>query len=999
MAAHAHDVAVLLAVADVLLIDLRVHGVGDEGARLLVVRVELDDLAAQLVPVGGRQQVAGAAGDGLLALEHDALQILREAAGRLAHHALEVAHDAVGEGEVLALFDDVLGREVVLHHEDREVADHLGRRRDLDDVAEHEVDGAVHLLDLREAVAEAERLDLRLQVRVLAAGDLVAVDIGDGDLEALVEALVAQAHVGPVIGQLLQALRVKAGVALLTAQGLDNGVHRRLAREVGQRSDGGVDHVHAGLGRHEIGRDLVVGGVVRVQVDGDADLLLEGAHELLGGVGLEQAGHVLDGQHVGAAALELLGEVDVVLERVAVARRVEDVAGVAHGALEELALTQDLVHGGLHVRQPVERVEHAEYVDALAGGLGDEGAHKVVRIARVADEVRAAQQHLERDVRDLLAQHLQALPRGLVQEAVGGVERRAAPHLEREAVGEDVGRAVGALEHVAGAQAGAQQGLVRVAHRRVGDEQLLLAEDPVLDGLGAVGVEQELEPVLLRDLALRLREARRVVLVALGVGVVDLDVGDVFEHAGRAVARFGELEQFRRLVDELRVALAGDERRVRENVRHERDVRLHAAHVLFIDGAGGLAADGGEGAVPARDLDEQGVVVRRDDRARADIAAVETHAEAAAGAVGLDLAVVGREVVGRVLGGHAALDGVAVDLEVVLVAETDLRVADRLTLGDEDLRAHEVDVRDHLGDGVLDLDAGVHLDEVVVAVAVDEELHGAGVDIADGLGDLHGVGVQLLADALGHAPRGRELDDLLVAALQRAVALAEVAHVAVLVGEDLHLDVLGLHEVLLDEDVVIAEGLARLALDELERGDDVLGHLAQAHAAAAAAGRRLEDDGEAEADGLLERLLPVAQGLGAAGDDRHAALHGDLLGRELVAHLAEHVARGADERDAGLFAGAGKVRVLGQEAVARVDGVDAAALGQVDDLGDVEIRAQGALVLADEVGLIGTGAEHAQFVFLGVHGHGVDAEVVARAEDTHRDLAAVGGKDLVENFF
>ena len=179
-----------------------------------------------------------------------------------------------------------------------------------------------------------------------------------------------------------------------------------------------------------------------------------------------------------------------------------------------------------------------------------------------------------------------------------------------------------------------------------------------------------------------------------------------------------------------------------------------------------LRQTAGKGAVPARDLDEQGVIVRRDDRARADVAAVETYAEAAAGAVGLDLAVVGREVVGRVLGGHAALDGVAVDLEVVLVAETDLRVADRLPLGDEDLRTHEVDVCDHLGDGVLDLDAGGHLDEIVVAVAVDEELHRAGVDIADGLGDLHGVSVQLLADALGHTPRGRKLHDLLVAALQ-----------------------------------------------------------------------------------------------------------------------------------------------------------------------------------------------------------------------------------------
>ena len=55
--------------------------------------------------------------------------------------------------------------------------------------------------------------------------------------------------------------------------------------------------------------------------------------------------------------------------------------------------------------------------------------------------------------------------------------------------------------------------------------------------------------------------------------------------------------------------------------------------------------------------------------------------------------------------------------------------------------------------------------------------------------------------------------------------------------------------------------------------------------------------------------------------------------------------------------------------------------------------------MADEVGLVGTGTEQAVDILVGVHGHGVDAEVVARAEDTHRDLAAVGGKDLVENFF
>ena len=421
--------------------------------------------------------------------------------------------------------------------------------------------------------------------------------------------------------------------------------------------------------------------------------------------------------------------------------------------------------------------------------------------------------------------------------------------------------------------------------------------------------------------------------------------------------------------------------------------------MLLAQGAGGLAAHGGEGAVPARDLDEQGVVVGGDGRARADVAAVETHAEAAAGAVARDAAVVGREVVGRVLGRHAALDGVAVDAQILLLFETDLRMAHGVTLRDEDLGAHEVDARDHFGDGVLDLNAGVHLDEVVVAVAVHEEFHGAGVHVADGLGDLHGVVVQLLAHALRHAPRRGELHDLLVAALQRAVALAEMAHVAVLVGENLHLDVLRLDEVLLDEDVVVAEGLVRLTLDEIERGDDVLGHFAQAHAAAAAAGRRLQNDGEAEADGLFQRLLPVAQRLGAAGHDGHAALQRDLLGGELVAHDAENVGRRADEGDAVFLTGAGEVGVFGQKAVAGVDGVHAAALGEVDDFRDVEICAQRALVFADQVRLVGLRAEQTEGVLLGVHGDGMDTEIIAGAEDAHRDLAAVGGQNFVKGFF
>ena len=63
-------------------------------------------------------------------------------------------------------------------------------------------------------------------------------------------------------------------------------------------------------------------------------------------------------------------------------------------------------------------------------------------------------------------------------------------------------------------------------------------------------------------------------------------------------------------------------------------------------------------------------------------------------------------------------------------------------VGDPDLFKDQVDVGDHLGHRMLDLDAGVHLDEIERAVLV-QELDGADAEIfhlahrlRDGLADL-----------------------------------------------------------------------------------------------------------------------------------------------------------------------------------------------------------------------------------------------------------------------
>ena len=73
-------------------------------------------------------------------------------------------------------------------------------------------------------------------------------------------------------------------------------------------------------------------------------------------------------------------------------------------------------------------------------------------------------------------------------------------------------------------------------------------------------------------------------------------------------------------------------------------------------------------------------------------------------------------------------------IEWPLMARSFLLEGKLLAGRDADHRLHDVDAGDHLGDGVLDLHARVHLEEVEVVVLVDQELAGAGADVVDRLG-------------------------------------------------------------------------------------------------------------------------------------------------------------------------------------------------------------------------------------------------------------------------
>ena len=248
-----------------------------------------------------------------------------------------------------------------------------------------------------------------------------------------------------------------------------------------------------------------------------------------------------------------------------------------------------------------------------------------------------------------------------------------------------------------------------------------------------------------------------------------------------------------------------------------------------------------------------------------------------------------------------------------------------LAAGDAQLPFHEIDAGDGLRDRMLDLQSRVHLHEPDAIGAqpfgsIGDELDRARAFVGHrecrfDRGAAHGF-----ASRCVHARRRRFFDHLLMAALQRAVALEQMDGVAVTVGEHLHFDVTRARDVLLDQHAIVAEAGGCFAPAGRQRCREVRCALDLAHAFAAAAGDRLDQHRKADRRGLFLQascVLIVAQ---IAGRHGHAGLGHQLLGRVLEAHRANGGGGRTDPDQAGGLDGLGERRILGQEAVARMDG-------------------------------------------------------------------------------
>ena len=230
-----------------------------------------------------------------------------------------------------------------------------------------------------------------------------------------------------------------------------DGAHGRLRSATTHAVDSAIHDICAGSGTCQHRSHSHTGGVMGVDVNGEIGVSLsDGSHQHGSSLGLQQTGHVLDGQDVDSLSDELVDKVEVVLQRVFGLLGVGDITGVAHNGLDDTSSLLGSIDSKLHVFNVVERVEHSENVESVFNSFLAEVVDGVVGVRSVTNRVGTSYKGLKRNVGNQLSQGSKSLPRVFVKESHRDIESSSTPAFQGVGIRQGVTGLLGNVGHIDG---------------------------------------------------------------------------------------------------------------------------------------------------------------------------------------------------------------------------------------------------------------------------------------------------------------------------------------------------------------------------------------------------------------------------------------------------------------------------------------------------------------------------------------------------------------------
>src|SRR5699024_9503843 len=102
------------------------------------------------------------------------------------------------------------------------------------------------------------------------------------------------AQLGEVSTDNIQLAEIQTGIVIGALQSSNQALGGHVGSTQCQRAHSSVDDIGTGFNALQNGHGSKTGSIVAVNIDGDLDGLLQLLDQVVAGVGLEQAGHILD---------------------------------------------------------------------------------------------------------------------------------------------------------------------------------------------------------------------------------------------------------------------------------------------------------------------------------------------------------------------------------------------------------------------------------------------------------------------------------------------------------------------------------------------------------------------------------------------------------------------------------------------------------------------------------------------------------------------------------
>ena len=324
-----------------------------------------------------------------------------------------------------------------------------------------------------------------------------------------------------------------------------------------------------------------------------------------------------------------------------------------------------------------------------------------------------------------------------------------------------------------------------------------------------------------------------------------------------------------------------------------------------------------------------------------------------------------------------------------------------ITRSNTNLRLHQIDTKDLFGNRVLHLQARVGLDEHIrqgLRRQIDQKLEGAQAFVAQLGRHAQRILRDAFAQRLRQAGAGRNLHQLLKAALQRAFALAQRHRPFAAVAQQLNLDMACARHQALYIHTVHTKRRFCLAAAALIGGSYITSLIHRPHTAPAAAANGLDHDAAGPIGLLLgKELLGLCKRhrLGTAGHQRHAALLRQRAGSGLVAQQSQLLWRGADKAHTGGSTSQRKVCVFAQKTVAGVQRIAALLLRNLQQMCAIQIGRWAAGTQCDG-GICGLHMGCLRII-LRIDRKAGNAQFLQGADDAQGDFTAVGDQDFFKH--